>query len=368
MWGNIHINDIPFRTPAQWPSVALWCCWVFPTAVFAGRGFLGLGDCVCMDFIFLLHQPKKRGNPHCSPHPGRNSCPAGAHGRGIFNPAYLQARVQVPRWSFLYFTSGIWSNQKTSRVRAGPARSANRAPLAPAGGAVGSAKTLPRRRSDKPNQTSQKRGPRVGAVGREMGVCSGSLPCSATHLGYGLGKLVVMRIALLAQKLPLLASKFASDSRDMGASFRASLGSFSRDTCRDLTVGAGLEAHGDVGMLGQKWSCEEPGEACEGLSLLESRREGTEAHCCFWLHRQGRKGGCQGGNHYSKQRKSTDWPAGRYRSLLQWVQVTKYPQNPSTFVTENKFRNIGQKRLWWPSHLTCITSTKGSSWVCSCLN
>lgn len=133
------------------------------------------------------------------------------------------------------------------------------------------------------------------------------------------------------QKLPLLAPKFASDSRDMGASFRASLGSFSRDSSWVLTVGAGLEVHGDVGTLGQKWSSEEPGEACESLNLLESKREGTEADCCFWLHRWRRKGGCQRGNCYSLQRKSTDWPAGRCESLLQWVQATNIPTESISF-------------------------------------
>ena len=133
---------------------------------------------------------------------------------------------------------------------------------------------------------------------QEMGVCSGSLPRSATNLGYDMGKLFVMGVALPAQKLPLAAQKFASVSslrqlhscslypkRETRASFRASVESFSRDISWDLTVGAGLEERGDLGTLGQEWSCGEPGVACESLNLVESRREGNEASCCFWLQR-----------------------------------------------------------------------------------
>lgn len=44
-----------------------------------------------------------------------------------------------------------------------------------------------------------------------------------------------------------------------------------------------LVERGDLGTPGQEWSCGEPGVACEGLNLVESRREGNEADCCFWL-------------------------------------------------------------------------------------
>lgn len=46
-----------------------------------------------------------------------------------------------------------------------------------------------------------------------------------------------------------------------------------------------LVERGDLGTPGQEWSCGEPGVACEGLNLVESRREGNEADCCFWLQR-----------------------------------------------------------------------------------
>lgn len=47
---------------------------------------------------------------------------------------------------------------------------------------------------------------------QDMEVCSESLPRSATNLEYDTGKLFVMEVALPAQKLPLAAPKFASDS------------------------------------------------------------------------------------------------------------------------------------------------------------
>jgi len=54
---------------------------------------------------------------------------------------------------------------------------------------------------------------------QEVGGCSGSLPRSATNLGYDMGELFVMGVALSAQKLPSAVQKLASDSssqRDVG--------------------------------------------------------------------------------------------------------------------------------------------------------
>lgn len=44
-----------------------------------------------------------------------------------------------------------------------------------------------------------------------------------------------------------------------------------------------MEEDGDMGTPGQEWSGGEPGVAYESLNLVESKREGDEADCCFWL-------------------------------------------------------------------------------------